>query len=164
MMDELAFGLEFATRILVNEDVALFGELVVRPEHGAIVVGAVRGDPVRRARHQQRVAPGRGPRRVHDREQLHAVAHRDEELAFDVGAFQSRRVATLSRPRGDAVPGDRYKQRRGGGEREPAGHRGQCNLPRARNSTGCRLGALFDDGQTGANAIAGDDIGVRVAG
>jgi len=55
VVHELALGLELPARILVDEDVALFGELAGGTEDGAIVVGAVRGDAVRRARQEERI-------------------------------------------------------------------------------------------------------------
>ena len=84
VVDELALRLELSARVLVDEDVALSREFVVRAENGAVIVCAVRSDAVCGARHQDRIARRRLLRRVHDREELHAVAHRDVDLALDV--------------------------------------------------------------------------------
>jgi hypothetical protein len=105
VVDELALGLELPARVLVDEDVPLSREVVVRAEHGPILLGPVRADAVRRARHEHRVAHAGVSGSVDDREQLHAVAHRDEQLALGVVRFHVVR-GLRRRNRHEQRPGD----------------------------------------------------------
>src|SRR5579862_507784 len=80
VMNEFALRLEFAPGVLVDDDVPLLCEVVVRTDHRTVIVGPVRRNSVGCPADQNRILLRMIPRRVHDRKQFDTVAHWYHEL------------------------------------------------------------------------------------
>jgi len=98
--DVRSFGLIFTAHVLGHDDIALCGQFAKRIRQGERSVRArrarreLRGAIRRAIEHDGRM--GRALRYDDDREQLHAVAHRNHDLAF-VEVVECRRRAELGR-------------------------------------------------------------------
>jgi hypothetical protein len=84
---ELALGAELPADILEDEDVAVAIELLGGAKYAPVLVRLVGANGVRRAKEHDRVRARGVARLVDDREQLHAIAHGDHVVAFDVVLF-----------------------------------------------------------------------------
>ncbi len=116
-----AFGHVAAAHVLAHEDVAGLFEFARWPQRLGQPVHAIaqfafgaHAGAVRGALHQERVAARAVLRHIDDREQLHAVTHRDPVLVLGIG-FARRALAVLdavrrqSRQTGLAKPAARHK-------------------------------------------------------
>ena len=83
-LDEIAFRQITPADVLKHEDVAGLVERLRRSQPRPELIDAVRRHAVRRARHQERIAPRGVLRHVDRREEPLAVAHRDGRLVLRV--------------------------------------------------------------------------------
>src|SRR5262249_61698765 len=81
-----------SARVLIDEDEPFLLEMFRRPERRAVIVDAIRGDAVGRARKQERIRLRSVFGRVDDGEQSNAVAHRDQEFVLGVTLLDGVRV------------------------------------------------------------------------